>query len=76
MMTTESRETKSVERVGRRGLLRWRRQRGQAMVEYSSVVFILALGGGASIITVLPMLMGALNRYLQGLYYMINLAVP
>jgi len=46
------------------------------MVEYSAIVFVLALGGGASIITVIPMLMSALNRYLQGLYYMLNLAVP
>ncbi|HEX5748580.1 MAG TPA: hypothetical protein VFZ09_20235 [Archangium sp.] len=76
MRTTEAGEAKCVERAGRRGLLGWRRRRGQAMVEYSAVVFVLALGGGASIITVLPMLMGALNRYLQGLYYMINLAVP
>ena len=76
MMTTESRETKAVERAGRRGLFGRRPRRGQAMVEYSVVVFALAMAGGASIIVVLPMLMGALNRYLQGLYYMINLAVP
>ncbi|MFY0529397.1 hypothetical protein ACN28I_41610 [Archangium gephyra] len=76
MMTTESRETKAVERAVRRGLFGRRPRRGQAMVEYSAVVFALTIAGGASIITVLPMLMGALNRYLQGLYYMINLAVP
>lgn len=52
------------------------RRRGQAMVEYSSILFILAMGGGASIIVVLPMLMNALNRYLQGIYYMLNLAIP
>ncbi|ATB29467.1 hypothetical protein [Melittangium boletus] len=55
---------------------RWRRRRGQAMAEYSMVVHVLALAGGVAIITVLPMLMNALNRYLNGLYYMINLAVP
>jgi|GEM_PF-1858196 len=56
--------------------VRWRRRRGQAMVEYSMVVHVLALAGGVAIITVLPMLMNALNTYLNGLYYMINLAVP
>ncbi|MBM7114218.1 hypothetical protein [Archangium primigenium] len=53
-----------------------RRRRGQAMVEYSMVVYALALAGGVAIITVLPMLMRALNIYLNGLYYMINLATP
>jgi hypothetical protein len=52
------------------------RRRGQAMVEYSVVVHALALAGGVAIITMLPMLMRALNIYLNGLYYMINLATP
>ncbi|QRK08216.1 hypothetical protein JQX13_51235 [Archangium violaceum] len=51
-------------------------RRGQAMVEYSAIVFFLALAGGVSIITVIPMLMSALNRYLQGIYFMLNMAVP
>ncbi len=56
---------------------RWlRAQRGQAMVEYSSVVFFLATAGGVGIIAVLPMLMTALDRYLQGIYFMLNLAIP
>lgn len=53
---------------------RWRR--GQAMVEYSVIVYFLALAGGVSIITVIPMLMGALNKYLQGLYFMLNMPIP
>ena len=53
-----------------------RARRGQAMVEYSSVVFFLAVSGGVAIITVMPMLMNALDRYLQGIYFMINMAIP
>jgi len=56
--------------------LRVRRLRGQAMVEYSAVLFALATAGGVGIIMVLPMLMNALNRYLQGIYYVLNLAIP
>lgn len=55
---------------------RVRRLRGQAMVEYSAVLFALAAAGGVGIIMVLPMLMNALNKYLQGIYYMLNLAIP
>lgn len=75
-MITESRDRRrNAARAPGQGLLvRWRR--GQAMVEYSAVVFFLALAGGVSIITVIPMLMSALNRYVQGIYFMINLAVP
>jgi Flp pilus assembly pilin Flp len=50
--------------------------RGQAMVEYSTVVFALATFGGVAIITVLPMLMNALDTYLAGIYFMINMAIP
>jgi hypothetical protein len=53
-----------------------RRLRGQAMVEYSAVLFALATAGGVGIIMVLPMMMNALNRYLQGIYYVLNLAIP
>jgi hypothetical protein len=52
------------------------KRRGQAMAEYSLIIYVLALSGGVAIITVLPLLMRALNTYLNGLYYMINLAVP
>lgn len=55
---------------------RMRRPRGQAMVEYSAIMFALATAGGVGIIMVLPMLMNALDRYLQGIYYMLNLAIP
>jgi hypothetical protein len=50
--------------------------RGQAMAEYSAVVFALATAGGVAIITVVPMLMNALDRYLQGIYFMLNMAIP
>jgi hypothetical protein len=53
-----------------------RAPRGQAMAEYSAIVFALATSGGVAIITVLPMLMNALDRYLQGIYFMLNLAIP
>jgi ABC-type lipoprotein release transport system permease subunit len=53
-----------------------RKLRGQAMVEYSSVLFALALAGGVGIIVVLPSLMNALDRYLAGIYFMLNLAIP
>jgi hypothetical protein len=69
-MRAESR----VARVRRTLSVRWKR--GQAMVEYSAVVFFLALAGGVSIITVIPMLMSALNKYLQGIYFMLNMPVP
>jgi Flp pilus assembly pilin Flp len=52
------------------------RLRGQAMIEYSVVLFFLAVGGGVGIITVLPTLVNALDRYLQGIYFMLNLAIP
>jgi hypothetical protein len=55
---------------------RVRRPRGQAMVEYSAVLFALATAGGVAILMILPMLMNALNRYLEGIYYMLNLAIP
>jgi ABC-type lipoprotein release transport system permease subunit len=53
-----------------------RAPRGQAMAEYSAVVFALATAGGVAIITVVPLLMNALDRYLQGIYFMLNLAIP
>lgn len=53
-----------------------RRLRGQAMVEYSAVLFALACAGGVGIIIVLPSLMNALDRYLAGIYFMLNLAIP
>jgi ABC-type lipoprotein release transport system permease subunit len=53
-----------------------RKRKGQAMVEYSAVLFALAMAGGVGIIVVLPSLMNALDRYLQGIYYMLNLAIP
>ncbi len=68
-MRTESRAV-----ARRAGWLR--RARGQAMVEYSVVLYFLAVAGGVAIITVLPMLMNALDRYLQGIYFMLNLAIP
>ncbi len=55
---------------------RLRRVRGQAMVEYSAILFALAAAGGVGIIMVLPMLMNALDLYLQGIYYILNLAIP
>ncbi|XXF79338.1 hypothetical protein P2318_06185 [Myxococcaceae bacterium GXIMD 01537] len=59
-------------------LARWhsRRARGQAMIEYSAITFFLATAGGVGIIAVLPSLMNALDRYLQGYYFMLNLAIP
>lgn len=50
--------------------------RGQAMAEYSTILFALATAGGVAIVAVLPMLMNALDRYLQGIYFMLNTAIP
>lgn len=55
---------------------RARHPRGQAMLEYSAVLYFLALSGGVAIITVLPSLMNALDKYLQGIYFILNLAIP
>ncbi len=67
----------SAQQLSRARWRQWpRRMRGQAMAEYSSIVFFLAMAGGVGIITLLPMLMNALNSYLQGFYYMLNLAIP
>jgi len=67
-MTTEL--VRSRVKAARRGA------RGQAMAEYSAVVFALATAGGVAIITVVPLLMNALDRYLQGIYFMLNMAIP
>lgn len=54
-----------------------RYQRGQAMVEYSVVMFLLLIGGvGGGLIVFLPSMMNALDVYLSGIYFMLNLAVP
>ncbi len=55
---------------------RSKHRRGQAMVEYASLVFALAVFGGLPLVTVLPILMNALDRYLRGFYFMLNLALP
>jgi len=53
-----------------------RAERGQAMAEYSTILFALSTAGGVAIITVVPLLMNALDRYLQGIYFMLNMAIP
>lgn len=74
-MSTSTLAVKELARQ-RRWRQRLRRMRGQAMVEYSAVTFALVMAGGVGIIAVLPMLMNALNKYLQGFYFMLNLAIP
>lgn len=47
------------------------------MIEYSLVTFLLLIGGvGGGLIVFLPAMMNALDRYLSGIYFMINLAIP
>lgn len=47
------------------------------MLEYSMVMFLLLIGGvGGGLIVFLPSMMNALDIYLSGLYFMLNLAVP
>lgn len=53
-----------------------RAQRGQAMIEYSAITYFLVLAGGVSILVIIPQLMNALNIYLGGIYFMLNLALP
>ena len=54
-----------------------RYQRGQAMIEYSVVMLLLLIGGvGGGLIVFLPSMMNALDVYLSGIYFMLNLAVP
>lgn len=60
----------------RRAPRRARGPRGQAMAEYSAITFFLATAGGIAIVTVIPMMMNALDRYLQGIYFMLNMAIP
>lgn len=52
-------------------------QRGQAMVEYSTFMFFMALGGGgAAFVFILPQLLNALNAYLNSVYFILNLPLP
>jgi len=54
-----------------------RNQRGQAMLEYSLVTFLLLIAaGGGGLIFFLPAAMNGLDIYLSGIYFMLNLAVP
>lgn len=56
----------------------WRRlggQRGQAMLEYSSITFFLLLGTAAVGWPFLVALMNALNRYFESIYWVIRAPV-
>lgn len=46
------------------------------MIEYSAITYLLVLAGGVSIVVVLPRLMNALSAYTDGIYFMLNLALP
>lgn len=47
------------------------------MLEYSLVTFLLLIAaGGGGLIVVLPATMNALDIYLSGIYFMLNLAIP
>ena len=54
-----------------------RDQRGQAMVEYSTISFFILIGfGGVSLVLFLPNFMHSMNLYLDGLYLMVDTAFP
>jgi Flp pilus assembly pilin Flp len=54
-----------------------RDQQGQAMVEYSTITLgMLAFSAGFSLVWFGPMFMNALNIYLDGIYFVVNAALP
>lgn len=54
-----------------------RDERGQAMVEYSTITFFMLIGaGGTGLVYFLPHFLNALNTYLGSIYYMLSLAIP
>ena len=53
-----------------------RDQSGQAMLEYSMVVYALFISGTVSFVTFLPHFLDALNLYLNNLYFFIDAPLP
>jgi hypothetical protein len=51
-------------------------QRGQAMVEYSSIFMAMCVVGLPAFVFLMPQLMNALNTYLNSVYYVLNLPLP
>lgn len=68
------RERSPVASADRRRARRHRRlvPRGQATVEYSLVAHFILMGGGASLIAIMPRLFEALNTYLNSIYFVIQ----
>lgn len=53
-----------------------RDQRGQAMVEYASFLWMGLIYGGICWTFLGPQLMNAIDKYLKGIYYILNLPLP
>lgn len=51
-------------------------QRGQAMVEYSSIVLATFVLGLPAFAFLMPQLINALNTYLNSVYFILNLPLP
>jgi len=53
-----------------------RAQRGQAMAEYSSIVFLLLCTTGLLLVQFLPSMITAIGDYIHGFYYVMALPIP
>lgn len=53
-------------------LARRRLRRGQSTVEYSVVAHFILLGGGVFLFAYANSLFGALNAYLEGIYFVLR----
>ena len=53
-----------------------RDQRGQAMVEYSSFLWMGLVMGGVCWTFLVPQLLNAIDKYLDGVYFILNLPLP
>lgn len=53
-----------------------RDQRGQAMVEYSSFIWMGFVAGGICWTFLGPQLLNAIDKYLDSVYFVMNLPLP
>lgn len=60
----------------KRGLLKLRRPRGQAMVEYSIINLVLLVGGSYTAWVFADFLFAALDKYYDSIYWVITSPVP
>lgn len=53
---------------------RWRRFRGQAMVEYSVVTHAILIGGGTMLLPLIVKFYDALSKFYDSVYFVLNSA--